>query len=84
MPPPYVCPEPPVSEYEAPPAADGPIAAALAANSATFDALLAFQAAKGQERGPLDSVSTAEYIAGWLRHGARVGHYEKGQIVWHG
>lgn len=63
---------------------DGPIAAALAANSATFGALLAFQATKGKERGPLDSVSVAEYIDGWKRHGARIGHYEKGRIVWHG
>lgn len=62
---------------------DGPLAAGLSHNSEVFAALIALQTAKGKARGPLDSVSTAEYIAGWLRHGARVGHYEKGRIVWH-
>ena len=66
------------------PECEGVFAEALALNTPIFGALLALQAAKGKDRGPLDSVSVAEYIDGWKRHGARVGHYEKGQIVWHG
>lgn len=34
------------------------------------------------QAGPLDYVSTAEYVRGWKEHGAAVGHYEHGVIVW--
>lgn len=58
-------------------------AAAVAGNA--YGTLLAGQAtsrAKGEQRGPLDDVSTAEYIDGWRKVGARVGHYRDGAIVW--
>lgn len=32
--------------------------------------------------GPLDSVCTKEFVRGWREHGARVGKYENGKIVW--
>jgi len=35
-----------------------------------------------QPRGPLDFVGIAEYVQGWKEHGARVGHYQNGHIVW--
>ena len=34
------------------------------------------------ERGPLDYVSVEEWVAGWRAHGARVGFYKNGSIVW--
>jgi hypothetical protein len=54
--------------------------------SGSFLGLLAVQIterAKGRKRaGPLDYVSVSEYVAGWRDHGARVGRYEGGAIVW--
>jgi hypothetical protein len=38
--------------------------------------------ARGETRGPLDSVSIPEYVAGWVKRGARVGVYRGGSIVW--
>ena len=35
-----------------------------------------------KQRSGLDSVSIAEYLAGWKEHGARIGEYQNGQIVW--
>lgn len=32
--------------------------------------------------GPLDYVSIRKYVEGWREHGARIGHYENGAIVW--
>lgn len=37
---------------------------------------------KGEPRGPLDYVSVAEYVRGWREHGARIGAYRGGAIVW--
>lgn len=57
------------------------LAAGVAGNA--YGSLLAMQAAHAKPTpGPLDSVSTQEYIAGWRAVGARIGHYEKGVIVW--
>jgi hypothetical protein len=39
------------------------------------------KATKGKP-GPLDSVDIATYIEGWRAKGARIGHYEGGEIVW--
>ena len=35
-----------------------------------------------QKRSGLDSVSIAEYVQGWREHGARIGQYRDGVIVW--
>ncbi len=62
------------------------IAGAAAAANSHFAFLLALQLASKHgcpKRGPLDHVSVAEYALGWQKHGARVGHYETGKIVWH-
>lgn len=61
--------------------APGPILAAGVANNA-YGALLAMHLASTEERGSLDSVSIPEYLAGWVKRGAKVGHYEGGKIVW--
>ena len=61
-------------------------AGAAAAANTHFAFLLALQMAAKQgipKRGPLDYVSIAEYALGWKEHGARIGHYEAGKIVWH-
>lgn len=59
-------------------------AAAVAGNE--FGTLLALQECSRHTRpnqpGPLDSVSIAEYVRGWKDHGARVGEYQAGRIVW--
>lgn len=63
------------------------ITRSLAEANGSFAAMLALQAVSKygrQKRGPLDQVSIAEYLLGWQEHGARIGHYEKGRIVWHG
>lgn len=60
------------------------MAGAMAENS--YGGMLAVhlgQKARGVERGSLDHVSTREYVEGWKAVGARIGHYEGGQIVWH-
>jgi hypothetical protein len=44
--------------------------------------LNAAQKAAGHKRSGLDSVSIAEYVQGWREHGARIGQYVNGQIVW--
>ena len=38
--------------------------------------------AENTPTGPLDWVSIACYVQGWREHGARVGHYQNGAIVW--
>lgn len=56
-------------------------AAAVSGNQ--FGTLLAVHAAtKGKRAGALDSVSRSEYIAEWVKRGARLGHYVGGKIVW--
>lgn len=58
-------------------------ASAMAENE--FGGLLALQTTHltaSEEPGPLDCVSIAEYIAGWREHGARIGTYQDGRIVW--
>ena len=65
---------------------DSFVAGAAAATDRTFAFLLALQMAAKHgvpKRGPLDHVSVAEYALGWKEHGARIGHYEAGKIVWH-
>jgi len=55
------------------------------ASSNSFGTLLALQAVNGFNKpkaGPLDSVCISEYIQGWREHGARIGHYQDGEIVW--
>lgn len=49
-----------------------------------YGSLLAIHEATKQAspRGALDSVSIGEYLAGWRDHGARVGQYLGGAIVW--
>jgi hypothetical protein len=65
---------------------DSLVAGAAAATNRTFAFLLALQMVAKHgvtTRGPLDHVSIAEYAHGWKEHGARIGHYEAGKIVWH-
>jgi hypothetical protein len=35
-----------------------------------------------QKRGALDKVSIKEYVDGWRDHGARIGRYRGGNIIW--
>lgn len=59
-------------------------AGAMAEGGGSYGTMLALQAcsrANSEPRGPLDSVSIREYVDGWRDHGARIGHYENGQIV---
>ena len=60
-------------------------ASAVAENA--FGGLLALQAdhklCDDSEPGPLDYVPTSVYVEGWRQRGARIGHYENGEIVWH-
>lgn len=65
---------------------DSFVAGASAATNKTFAFLLALQMTAKHgipKRGPLDYVSIAEYAHSWKEHGARIGHYEAGKIVWH-
>lgn len=57
-------------------------AGAMAGNS--YGSLLAVHeiTRQTQKRGALDHVSIREYIDGWREHGARIGRYESGRIVW--
>lgn len=67
------CPEP-----------SGALVAGVSGNQ--YGALLTLQHAhKAVSRtpGPLDFVSIRQYVEGWRRVGARIGHYENGVIVWH-
>lgn len=60
-------------------------AGAMAESGNEYGSLLALQASHGFEQkqpGPLDTVSVAEYVRGWREHGARIGEYKNGQIVW--
>ena len=62
-----------------------PVFAAAMAEAPGFGSMLASQAAHGfgqETAGPLDSVSISKYINGWRDHGARIGHYRNGVIVW--
>lgn len=61
--------------------------AALAAGVVdnAYGTLLAMQASHGFNKktpGPLDKVGIKQYVQGWREHGARIGHYEQGRIVW--
>ena len=65
---------------------DSLVAGAPASTNKTFAFLLALQMTAKHgvpTRGPLDYVSIAEFALGWKEHGARIGHYEAGKIVWH-
>lgn len=57
-------------------------AGAVAENQ--FGTLLAIHHATKRDgkAGALDSVSIREYIQGWCEHGARIGEYRNGAIVW--
>ena len=58
-------------------------ARAIAEGGNTFGMLLALNAIhKGPDAGPLDSVSVADYAIWWRRHGARIGRFENGAIIW--
>jgi len=58
--------------------------AGVAGNS--YGSLLALQDVHRQAQpntpGPLDSVSIAEFVRGWVKLGARVGVVKDGEIVW--
>jgi len=56
------------------------MAMAMADNE--YGSLLALQKVSTAKAGPLDSVPIAVFIEGWREHGARVGAYKDGQIVW--
>lgn len=59
------------------------MASAMAAGGNEYGALLALHAAAPKDTpGPLDFVSVARYLAGWRDHGARIGVYQDGRIVW--
>lgn len=57
-------------------------AQAVAGNA--FGGLLAqhLAARSRKQRSGLDRVSIREYVDGWRKHGARIGHYEGNRIVW--
>lgn len=68
-----------------------PVPSELFASAVTADpsnqygkllALHSAQNATGRQRGALDHVSVAEYVRGWREHGARIGQYRDGVIVW--
>jgi len=49
-----------------------------------YGALLAIHRSQQEhEVTSLDSVSIVDYCAGWVKVGARIGHYEGGEIIWH-
>lgn len=59
------------------------LVAGVSGNS--YGTLLALQGVHklaSTEPGPLDYVSVKRYVDGWREHGARIGHYEGGVIVW--
>lgn len=62
-----------------------PVFAAAMAETPGFGSMLASQFVHGfgqETAGPLDSVSIGEYVNGWRDHGARIGYYKNGVIVW--
>ena len=78
---------PPASVDTCPELADSIMVRAMIADGPTneFGELAVMQmahATESKQPGPLDSVDIATYIEGWSEHGARIGHYENGQIVW--
>lgn len=67
------------------PELSGIMAGAIMADSSNPYAglLLTHQATRtSSPRGSLDSVCIREYLAGWRAHGARIGSYQAGKIVW--
>ena len=74
----------PESEVDRCPQPDSLMACAMAGNE--FGTLLALQECHRHSSpataGPLDSVSTGVFVQGWREHGARIGHYQNGAIVW--
>lgn len=62
------------------------IVGAIAAGSPEFSSLLQLQRAhegkRTEKAGPLDHVAIPEYLDGWRAHGAKVGEYQGGTIVW--
>lgn len=61
-----------------------PIFAQAVAGNAFGGLLVQHLAARSRKvRSGLDRVSIREYVEGWQEHGARIGHYEGGKIVWH-
>ena len=59
-------------------------ASAMVEGGGSFGGLLAIHAAQRavKQRSGLDSVSIREYLDGWREHGARIGEYQNGKIVW--
>lgn len=43
---------------------------------------MGIQNCKQGDAGPLDEVDIETYVEGWVSRGARLGHYQKGEIVW--
>ena len=74
----------PDSDVDRCPQPDSLMACAMAGNA--FGGLLALQEVhrynSPKTAGPLDSVSIPVFVAGWREHGARIGHYLNGVIVW--
>ena len=68
--------------YEACPKPSETMIAGLQGSFNTMAGLHLASRAKGEPRGPLDYVSVAEYVRGWREHGARIGTYQGGAIVW--
>ena len=79
---PMLNPDLPDDQFDPCPAPSLMFAEAMAQSSTTFAGMLALQKCATTERGPLDQVSIAEYVAGWKERGARSGRYLAGAIVW--
>lgn len=58
------------------------LAGGLTGGFRNMAALHMLSRAKKEKRGPLDHVSVSEYVQGWREHGARIGSYQNGVIVW--
>ena len=72
----------PDGECEACPAPSNIMASAMIGNQ--FGTMIAVHATSKvkQKRGSLDKVSIKEYVDGWRNHGARIGRYRGGNIIW--
>lgn len=76
-------PDLPDDAVEACPEPSQALVAGIAGNSyGTLMAIHGLHKAKESTPGPLDYVSIRQYVEGWREHGARIGHYEGGVIVW--
>lgn len=72
----------PDGEREDCPTPSPTLAAGLEGGYAVMLARQTVARAASSAPGPLDYVSIAEYVRGWREHGARIGEYRGGKIVW--